>query len=392
MTHSSQSRPAPKHPTIRRRSELDAIAARVVGTHRAAPGAVVACAWRAGDSWAIDEGAAGHLAPGWAEVTPDTIYDLASVTKPFVAVALARLVRQGPLTLDTRLDVLVRESQGTQSASVPLELLLAHRSGLEGHRPLYAPLVQGKPVSRYRALVEAAGARRPECPGEPPAAGFSPVYSDLGFLLLGEAITRGGGAPLDAAVHAQICEPLGVGIASARQWRARTTQFDDRVAPTEVVDWRDGVVRGQVHDENAWALGEDGMCGHAGLFGTARDVARFGAALIDVVSGRAGGWLTREDLEPLIRVRDGGTLRAGFDGKSETGSSAGANCSSSAFGHLGFTGTSVWIDPEQQIAVTILSNRVQPTRDNDAIKRARPDVNEALFAWARAQRGNPSEP
>jgi len=377
--------PARQPAAVRHCAELDAIAARVVGLHQAAPGAVVACAWASNGSWTIDQGAAGHLAPGADPVTPDAIYDLASVTKPFVAVTLARLVRSGPLTLDTRLDVLVRESLSTPSASVSLELLLAHRSGLEGHRPLYAPLVRGSIVNRFLAIGEAARARRPECDGDPPAEGFDPIYSDLGFLLLGEAISRGSGAQLDAAVAAEVCAPLGIGVASARQWRLRGEAFDERVAPTEVVPWRGGVVRGAVHDENAWALGGEAMCGHAGLFGTARDVAQFGAALVDVVSGRAASWLSSEEFEPLIRVRAGGTLRAGFDGKSDVGSSAGASCSPRSFGHLGFTGTSLWIDPEQRIAVAILSNRVHPTREGDAIKRARPDVNESLFAWGRSQ-------
>lgn len=377
--------PARRPDAIRRRSELDAIAARVVDVHRAAPGAVVACAWASNGSWTIDQGAAGCLAPGAQPATPDAIYDLASVTKPFVAVTLARLVRSGPLTLDTRLDVLVRESLGTPSASVSLELLLSHRSGLEGHRPLYAPLVRGSTVNHFRAFGEAARARRPDCDGEPPPGGFDPIYSDLGFLLLGEAMSRGSGASLEAAVSGEVCAPLGIGVATARQWRQRGEGFDERVAPTEVVDWRGGVVRGAVHDENAWALAGEGMCGHAGLFGTARDVAQFGAALVDVVSGRAGAWLSSEEFEPLIRVRAGGTLRAGFDGKSEVGSSAGASCSPRSFGHLGFTGTSLWIDPEQRIVVAILSNRVHPTREGDAIKRARPDANESLFAWGRSQ-------
>jgi serine-type D-Ala-D-Ala carboxypeptidase len=111
----------------------------------------------------------------------------------------------------------------------------------------------------------------------------------------------------------------------------------------------------------------------------------FGAALLDVLASRAPGWLDPADLQPLIRVRPGGTLRAGFDGKSEVGSSAGAHCSMAAFGHLGFTGTSLWIDPEQSVAVCLLTNRVCPTRNNNAIKLARPDVHDGLFDWARTQ-------
>jgi CubicO group peptidase (beta-lactamase class C family) len=141
-----------------------------------------------------------------------------------------------------------------------------------------------------------------------------------------------------------------------------------------------------VHDENAWALGGDAMCGHAGLFGRASDVARLGAAVLDVLAGRVPGWLEPNEIEPLLRRRPGGTLRAGFDGKSVEGSSAGALCSRDAFGHLGFTGSSLWIDPASEAAVTLLCNRVHPNRDNERIKCARPVAHQALFLWASERR------
>jgi CubicO group peptidase (beta-lactamase class C family) len=345
----------------------------------------VACAFLREGQWHVDEGASGALCPGGAATDTDTIFDLASVTKPFAAVALARVLRNGLISLDTQLGVLVREAQGGPSGRIPIELLLAHRAGLEAHRPLYSPLEHGHEVDRYAALVESAAARRPDCKAEPGPEGFAPLYSDLGYLLLGTAMARASGVVLDGLVQREVIAPLGLHAGSARQLRARCADFEKRVAPTEFVAWRGGVVHAVVHDENAFALGGHGMCGHAGLFGTARDVALFGAALLDVLASRAQGWLEPHDLQPLIRVRPGGTLRAGFDGKSEVGSSAGEHCSMAAFGHLGFTGTSLWIDPEQSVAVCLLSNRVHPSRDNVAIKAARPDVHDGLFRWAKTQ-------
>jgi CubicO group peptidase (beta-lactamase class C family) len=151
--------------------------------------------------------------------------------------------------------------------------------------------------------------------------------------------------------------------------------------PTETVAFRGGEVRGIVHDENAWALSGHGLSGHAGLFGTAAGVARFGAALLDALHGRFSGWLDAASLAPLLAARPGGTLRAGFDGKSADQSSAGTLAGARSFGHLGFTGTSLWCDPDADRVLVLLSNRVCPTRNNPRIREARPAVNDALFAF-----------
>jgi CubicO group peptidase (beta-lactamase class C family) len=148
------------------------------------------------------------------------------------------------------------------------------------------------------------------------------------------------------------------------------------VAPTEHVAWRGGEIRGHVHDENAWAISGDGASGHAGLFGTIRALLEVG--VIAEREAREHAW--------LVEPRDGGSLRAGFDGKSappET-SSAGTVLGARTFGHLGFTGTSVWIDPDARIVVALLTNRVCPTRDNIAIRAARPRVHDELARLALA--------
>jgi CubicO group peptidase (beta-lactamase class C family) len=334
-------------------------------------------------------GAAGALPEGPASA--ETIFDLASVSKPIVACTAARLVSRGELALSTPLGQLLPLARGTRSADVPLELFLAHRAGLEAHQPLFAPVFAGRALSREQALASAANARRADCEGVPPPAGFPPVYSDMGYALLGAAIEAVSGRSLDECVEREVCEPLGLAFGSARQLRRRWADFDRRVAPTEVVRARGGVVRGIVHDENAWALSGHGGSGHAGSFGRVADVLGFGQALLRAHAGLST-WLTREALWPLVMPRAGGSLRAGFDGKSETGSSAGALCGPDAFGHLGFTGTSLWCDPAAGVAVVLLTNRVHPTRENPRIRAARPAVHDALFGAAKGLLPGPPNP
>jgi CubicO group peptidase (beta-lactamase class C family) len=181
-------------------------------------------------------------------------------------------------------------------------------------------------------------------------------------------------------------------VGSARLLRAATTEFLARCMPTETVPFRGGELRGVVHDENAWALSGHAASGHAGLFGTAGGVARFGAALLDAWHGRAQTWLDQPSLAPLLAERPGGTLRAGFDGKSADQSSAGTLAGAHSFGHLGFTGTSLWCDPDADRVMVLLTNRVCPTRNNPRIRQARPAVNDALFAFCGSERGRGGGP
>jgi serine-type D-Ala-D-Ala carboxypeptidase len=307
-------------------------------------------------------------------------FDLASVTKPMTAVAA---VRAG-IEPSTPLGALLDEARGTASEAIPLELLLAHRAGLAGHRPLYAPLVRGERVDVPAALREAAGARREDARGAARllgAAGFEPVYSDLGYALAGEAIARAIGArDAGEAIGRLVLEPLGIADRAGTVRELAARGIVGPFAPTEDVPWRGGLVSGAVHDENAWALTGLGGSGHAGIFGTIDAVLTFGAAVLDGLAGRGVfGDRGAESLAWLVRPRPGGTLRAGFDGKSEEGSSAGVRLGPNAFGHLGFTGTSLWLDPDAAIVVALLTNRVCPSREHRAIREERPGAHDSLF-------------
>lgn len=364
---------------------IDAIARSVVD-EGVAPAAAVSVAVRVGVGWVFRSAGAGRLAGSGRRLTsPETPFDWASVSKSFVAATVARLVRAGALGWDLELGKAVSETRSTPVESAPIERLLAHRAGLKPHLPLYRPLLEGRSFHAGAAIRAAATAMRVGT--EPSAKGYSPLYSDLGYLLLGEAVARAAGHPIDHLVAREVAEPLGLEVGSSRQWVRWHRDFWNRVAPTEYVPWRGGQLAGVVHDENAWAFAGHAAAGHAGLFGGAESVARFGAAVLDAGAGRRDDWLDRDTLRPLLAERPGGTLRAGFDGITRGGSAAGQLCGPRTFGHLGFTGTSFWCDPDTECVTVMLTNRVNVGRHHLAIRSARPRIHDRLFRLALEIRG-----
>ncbi len=344
---------------------------------RVAQAASVAVAVRHEDRWFGAAAAAGQLRPhdSRAKTHADTPFDLASVTKPFLATCCARLEAAGELDLKAKLETYLPEVEGTHGGEQSLEDHLSHRAGLVPHLRLFRPLLQGRPVSKEAALHKAASARGPQEAG-------TAVYSDLGYILVGHAVERVAGTALDQVIRREAGTPLDLPVGSSRQWRGQFPSFRAQVAPTEVVPWRGGVLLGVVHDDNAWALSGQGTSGHAGLFGTASAVLGLGVAVLDALKGRSK-WLSAAAAHELTSPRAGGTLRMGFDGKSGVNSSAGSVAGPNTFGHLGYTGTSLWCDPDREVATVLLTNRVHPSHRNIRIRRARPRVHDFLFqrAW-----------
>ncbi len=364
--------------------EIAEVLKRWVVFRGVAPGASACVASFREGGWRVASGAAGvHSSSDTRPVVPETIYDLASLTKPVIAALTARLVRSGAFGWRDPLGSLLEAARGTASEAAPLELLASHRAGLEAHLRLGAG-AQGPSPEARGWLRSCANARRAECRTELPAEGFAPVYSDLGYILLGSALTSADAAGLEASLEREVSVPCGLELLSAASFceRIGSAAFLARVAPTELVPARGGELRGVVHDDNAWELTGSGLSGHAGLFGTARAVAGFGMTMLDALSGSNPDWLTRAEAELLVRPRPGGSLRAGFDGKAAANSAAGPCFGPRAFGHLGFTGTSVWCDPEAMVVVVFLTNRVSPSRDNILIRDVRPDVHGELFGLA----------
>jgi serine-type D-Ala-D-Ala carboxypeptidase len=344
----------------------DEVARRVVAD-AVAPDCAAGCAIRR-DRWHREVGGEVEL-----------LFDLASITKPMTAVAIAR----AGLDRRTPLGALLPEARGTPSERVPLELFLAHRAGLEAHRPLYAPLVRGEPVDVSGALREAADARRAGALGDPPDEGFAPLYSDLGYILAGAALARATGArDAGEAIGRLVLEPLGVADRAGTACDLAARGVRGPFAPTETVAWRGGDVIGAVHDENAWALTGKGGSGHAGIFASIGAVLTFGAAVLDALDGAGAPFGEVVDLSWIVRERPSGPLRAGFDGKSAQGSSAGERMGVRGLGHLGFTGTSLWIDPDKKVVISLLTNRVRLGRDPVSIRVCRPWAHDTLFERA----------
>ncbi|HYK82814.1 MAG TPA: serine hydrolase domain-containing protein [Gemmatimonadales bacterium] len=304
-------------------------------------------------------------------VAPGTIYDLASLTKVVgLTTACMLLVDEGKLALDAPVERYVPEFRGAGKAQVTIRLLLSHAAGLPAWRPLFQE-------TRSRAAALALVDTTPLV--TPP--GRAAVYSDLGAIVLTQVVERLAGAPLDRWLAQRVFDPLG--MAATRflppvSWR-------DRIAPTENdTVFRHRMLRGEVHDENAGRLG--GVSGHAGLFSNALDLARFAAMLLN-----GGAWDTlqlvrSETVAEFTRRQDlvpGSTRALGWDTPPEppdSNSSAGTALSARAFGHTGFTGTSMWMDPEKDLFVILLTNRVHPTRANTAIRRVRPRVVDLVVA------------
>jgi serine-type D-Ala-D-Ala carboxypeptidase len=301
-------------------------------------------------------------------VTADTIYDLASLTKILGATSVvACLIRDGKMKLDDPLEKYVREfvifgpeEQQATRRTVTIKHLLTHSSGLPAGRPLW------KDGRTYADIVAAAAKVPLEAkPGE------KTVYSDLGFILLGEAARRVGDKPLAELEQSLVFAPLGM-----KQTRRRPgIELLPRIAPTERVAGTDPdhpmFFRGVVHDENARA--GEGLTGHAGLFSTAADVGRYGQEWLRALSGKSEVFPRELAVAFTARAEiPAGSSRAlGWD--TPSGRSSSGRKMPKAFGHTGFTGTSIWIDPERGIYLVLLSNRVHPTRASQKIAQVRRD-------------------
>ena len=357
------------------------LAAGVTGT--VFPGATACLSWRRRDpapaqrelEWA--EASAGTTGgPGARPVGDDTPFDLASLTKPLIAAIALRLAARGVITLETRADALMPDARGTPGGSATLEQLLTHRSGLAPWGGLYLDVPHDPGTSAARRWIIAEACRRPD-EGTPGRA----VYSDLGYMLAGEMLARAAGRDLDDLLKQEIVRPLG--IAEDQMMFAgalppdRRAELARRCAATERDDWRGVMVRGEVHDENCAALG--GVAGHAGVFASARAMATFGRAYLDSRAGRSS-FLPQELIERALALRPGGTHRLGWDAKSPENSAAGKRLSAETFGHLGFTGTSIYCDPQRDLVIVLLTNRVCPSRANEKIKGFRPAFHDGVVA------------
>ena len=339
---------------------------------RVFPAASAEVGGAAGARWS---GAAGaHTYDPYAPfVTHDTVFDLASLTKVIATTTLAmRAVDDGRLGLEERVAAWLPEWRGPDRQDVTVRDLLAHSAGLSAYLPFFRDHTGRQEFQRAICTLPLEYAPRTRS-----------TYSDLGFILLGFILedaaarvspglpgTFDPAASLAAQFHrlASFVTADPLAFNPPRTWRPRT-------APTEVDRWRGRLLAGEVHDENAWALG--GAAGHAGLFGTAAAVGAFARGVLATIAGERV-LANPETLRSFIRRGDvpESSRALGWDTMLPT-SSCGTRMSATAIGHTGFTGTSLWIDWERDLYVVLLTNRVHPTRDNDAIRGFRPRFHDA---------------
>jgi CubicO group peptidase (beta-lactamase class C family) len=351
------------------------------------PGAVVRVARGAE---VLFHDAFGHrsLEPERTPMRPDTTFDLSSLTKPLATTtALMLLVKERKVQLDDRVTRFLPNFGVHGKTHVTFRHLLAHCSGLAAWRPFFKDLRRLERQGRA-SFVASRGAKewvyeqihreRPEY-----ELGTQAVYSDLGFMLLGELVELVAGTGLDRFCHERVFRPLGLRSTAfvdlARLRARKLVPVSEAIAPTERCPWRKRVLCGEVHDDNAWAMG--GVAGHAGLFATAADVDTLAARL--VTCWRGGDEFVPRDVVREFWRRDplvpGSTWALGWDTPSPSGSSAGRHVSPESVGHLGFTGTSIWIDLARDVRIVLLTNRVHPSRDNDRIRDARPRIHDAAM-------------
>jgi beta-glucosidase-like glycosyl hydrolase/CubicO group peptidase (beta-lactamase class C family) len=301
----------------------------------------------------------------------DTLYDLASMTKVVATTTLAMILSErGELVLERPVSDYIPEFGGGDKDRVTVADLLAHSGGLLWWKTFfkdYGSLAPGEAIEKTLAEIY-----RMPLDYEPRS---KTVYSDLGILLLGQILERVSGRSLEDLIREEVLQPLGM----------TETMFNpppslrSRIAPTEVDPWRGRLVHGEVHDENAFALG--GVAPHAGLFSTGADLARFAQMMLNggiYGDRRILKHSTIERFTHRAELVSESSRALGWDTPSGQ-SSSGRYFSKNSFGHTGFTGTSIWIDPEREVFAILLTNRVHPTRDNQQIREVRPAFYDAVM-------------
>ncbi|HEX4038361.1 MAG TPA: serine hydrolase domain-containing protein [Acidobacteriaceae bacterium] len=305
--------------------------------------------------------------PDAAPVLPGTVFDLASVSKVVATSAAAMLLAdRGLFLLDARLgDILpgfvIGMEPGSGKERVTLRMLLAHTSGVVGYAPLFRTCTS--PDALLRTILQMPLESRP---------GEKTEYSDFGYILLGKVIEVLTGQPLDVFCSREIFAPLGLPATCflpPETWKTAIPPTEDDQT------FRHRVIHGEVQDEHAFVLG--GVAGHAGLFANVEDLLRFAQCILD--EGRTAGGQTLFEPRTIeqFATRQGSGRALGWDVPTEN-SSSGRYFGPRSIGHLGYAGTSLWIDRDRQLAIALLTNRTWPDRQNEAIRQIRPPFHDAI--------------
>ncbi len=317
-----------------------------------------------------------RLVPSIQPMQVNTCFDLASVTKVFATATLtAVLIDRGWLSWGTSVSSIF---PSYPYPKIEIRHLLSHTAGFVAWHPFWEEMrhyffpqaLEAVSIQRRQnRMKERILALAPDA-----EVGTQTLYSDISFILLGFLLEEVTQMPLDHAVRRFVWQPMGVRGASFRRvTRSVVDAVDESAAATEDCPWRGGVVQGQVHDDNCWAMG--GYAGHAGAFGSARDLLYFSKKLME-------GFISPIILKQMwtrVSLPAGCTRTLGWDTPSGDLPAASLLFSSQSVGHLGFSGTSLWIDPAENLAVVLLSNRIHPSRDNIKIREFRSHFHKAIW-------------
>lgn len=318
----------------------------------------------------------------------ETVFDVASVTAGVVTTTLLmKLVELDRLRLEERVSRHLPGFGILGKSSITVGHLASHTSGLAPWHPYYEELVKEHPASRAGVLTSRTAHEyilnsilRIQLKGD---VGGRYLYSDIGLTVIGALIEQSLAMPLDRALFRFVASPLGMKSSSyidiGLLKRRGLEPVTEMIAPTEECPWRKKLVWGEVHDDNAWAMG--GVAAHAGLFSTAEDLSRFGNELLEAHRGRSS-YLSRETLRLFLagqECKSGQTVKFGWDTPSKENGMADSGLKEGAFGYNGFTGCSLWMEPEREVVVVLMSNRIHPTRNNKKILNFRPELFRAIL-------------
>lgn len=313
--------------------------------------------------------------PAREPIEINTVFDLASLTKPLATgITTMKLVDQQRLDLDEPVHRILDLASKRGRREVTSRMLLAHCGGLPAWEPFYRRLAMVKPAERRPFMRELLW----ELPQDYPP-GTKCLYSDPGYMLLEWVVEKSSGFSL-----AEISNTHYRSMGLKRTYLGRFAKPKDlgkkQFAATERCPWRKQVIRGDVHDENAYIL--EGWSGHAGLFGTAKEVYLLAQNIADHYHGKRDDWIKPETAGSFLTPgssRCPGTYVLGWDTPTAGCSSSGSFFSRTTVGHLGFTGASLWIDLERDVIIVLLTNRVHPNRSNEKIRLFRPFIHDEVF-------------
>ncbi len=310
------------------------------------------------------------------KITLETFFDLASLTKPLVTVlSLLSLMEEKKFDMHTPLKRLTGRTIPSPIADIQLGQLMDHSSGLIAYRPFYKELITFKGhQERRKRIWDLIISEKLQYP-----TGFHHVYSDLGYILLGVLIEEISEMSLEVFWSERIIKPLNL-QQKLKFYEKKSRKDRGSFAATERCPWSGKMLCGRVHDENCRAMG--GVAGHAGLFGTVEGVLQLCDHLMLQFKGEeVHPAYANDKLRSILTRKRGATWTYGFDTPSKQGSSSGSYFSEQSVGHLGFTGTSFWMDLAEGISVVLLTNRVHPSRKNELIKTFRPVFHDTIMRF-----------